>query len=86
MHETRFLPRNWPDLLKRYGLALGLACLALFLRGVLPFPEGAAIYQLPIAAVILSALSSGKESSTILWYLLYMPNRQGPSVSGMKKT
>ena len=55
MKETLFLPRNLRDLLKRYGFALGLACLALLLRGVLPFPEGTAIYQLPIAAVVLSA-------------------------------
>ena len=32
------------DLLKRYGLALALSTLALFLRGVLPFGEGVAPY------------------------------------------
>ena len=45
------LPQNRRDLLKRYGLALVLAGLALFLRGVLPYPEGTSIYQLPIVAV-----------------------------------
>ena len=38
-----------------------------------------------VAAVILSAFSSGKESSTILWNLLYMPNRQGPHAPAVKK-
>src|SRR4029453_5497274 len=47
-------------LLKRYGLALALAGLALFLRGVLPLKEGTAIYQLPIAAVVLSAWYGGR--------------------------
>src|SRR4029453_9038258 len=47
-------------LLKRYGLALALASLALFLRGQLPLREGTAIYQLPIAAVVLSAWYGGR--------------------------
>ena len=46
--------------LERYGLALALAGLVLFLRGVLPFPEGTAIYQLPLAAVVLSAWYGGR--------------------------
>jgi PAS domain S-box-containing protein len=46
--------------LERYGLGLALAGLALFLRGVLPFPEGTAIYQLPLAAVVLSAWYGGR--------------------------
>ena len=48
------------DVLKRYGLALGLACLALFLRDVLPIPEGTAIYLLPVAAVVLSGWYGGR--------------------------
>ena len=47
-------------MLKRYGLALALAGLALFLRSVLPFREGTAIYQLPLAAVVLSAWYGGR--------------------------
>ena len=54
------LPPEVRDLLKRYGLAMALAGLALLLRGVLPFPEGTAIYQLPIAAVVLSAWYGGR--------------------------
>src|SRR5215470_4488741 len=48
------------DLLKRYGLALALAGLALYLRAVLPVPEGTSIYQLPIAAVVLSGWYGGR--------------------------
>ena len=33
--------------LQRYGLALALACLALFLRGVLPFQAGTAHIRYP---------------------------------------
>jgi len=54
------LPPKVRILLKRYGLALLLAGLALSLRGVLSFKEGAAIYQLPIAAVVLSAWYGGR--------------------------
>jgi PAS domain S-box-containing protein len=46
--------------LARYGLALALSGLALLIRGVLPIPEGAAIYQLPLAAVVLSAWYGGR--------------------------
>ena len=42
------LLRKSRDLLKRYGLAVALAGLALSLRGVLPFPEGTA--HLPASA------------------------------------
>ena len=48
------------DALKRYGVAVALVGLALTLRGVLPFPEGAGIYQLPLAAVVLSAWYGGR--------------------------
>jgi len=48
------------DLLKRYGVALALASVALILRGQLPLPEGTAIYQLPLAAVVLSAWYGGR--------------------------
>ena len=54
------LPPKTQDLLKRYGLALAFASLALLLRGQLPFKEGTSIYQLPLAAVILSAWYGGR--------------------------
>ena len=44
----------------RYGVALALGGLALLLRGVLPFREGTSVYQLPIAAVVLSAWYGGR--------------------------
>ena len=53
-------PGKMPDVLKRYGLALVLAGLALLLRGTLPLLHGTAIYQLPIAAVVLSAWYGGR--------------------------
>ena len=60
MHDAGDPVRKRRDLLKRYGLALALAGLALFLRGVLPFREGTAIYQLPLAAIVLSAWYGGR--------------------------
>jgi PAS domain S-box-containing protein len=48
------------DALKRYGVAVALAGLALFVRSVLPFPEGTSVYQLPIAAIVLSAWYGGR--------------------------
>ena len=54
------LPPKTQDLLKRYGLALALAGFAVFLRGALPFPQGAGIYQLLLAAVVLSAWYGGR--------------------------
>jgi PAS domain S-box-containing protein len=54
------LTRRTRDLVGRYGVAVALAGLALALRGVLPFREGTAIYQLPIAAVVLSAWYGGR--------------------------
>src|ERR1700741_867075 len=39
------LPAKTRDLLKRYGLSMASAGLALLIRGVLPIPEGAAFYQ-----------------------------------------
>jgi PAS domain S-box-containing protein len=53
-------PGKMTDVLRRYGLALVLAGLALLLRGILPFKEGTAIYQLPLAAVVLSAWYGGR--------------------------
>ena len=53
-------PGKMPDVLKRYSLALVLAGLALFVRGTLPLLHGTAIYQLPIAAVVLSAWYGGR--------------------------
>jgi len=46
--------------LKRYGVAMALPGLAVALRSLLPFPEGAGIYQLPLAAVVLSAWYGGR--------------------------
>ena len=46
--------------LKRYGFAVALPGLAVTLRSVLPFPEGAGIYQLPLAAVIVAAWYGGR--------------------------
>ena len=54
------LPGKMPDVVKRYSLALVLAGLALFVRGSLPFLHGTAIYQLPMAAVVLSAWYGGR--------------------------
>ena len=54
------LPAKTRDVLKRYGLALALTGLALVIRGVLPIREGTSIYQLPIAAVVLSAWYGGR--------------------------
>ena len=48
------------DPLKRYGLALACAVLALLIRGALPVPEGTTVYQLPLAAVVLSAWLGGR--------------------------
>jgi PAS domain S-box-containing protein len=54
------LPARMRDVIKRYGLALALASLALFLRGELPLREGTGVYQLSIAAVVLSAWYGGR--------------------------
>jgi PAS domain S-box-containing protein len=48
------------DLIKRYGLALALASVALVLRSQLALPEATAIYPLPLAAVVLSAWYGGR--------------------------
>ena len=60
VHDASDEARKSQDLLKRYGLALALAGLALFLRGVLPLKEGTSIYQLPLAAIVLSAWYGGR--------------------------
>jgi K+-sensing histidine kinase KdpD len=54
------LPARMRDVLTRYGLAAALASLALLIRDALPVPEGTTIYQLPIAAVVLSAWYGGR--------------------------
>ena len=54
------LPARMRDVLKRYGLALALASLALLIRAALPVPEGTTIYQLPLVAVVLSAWFGGR--------------------------
>ena len=48
------------DPLKRYGLALTFAALALLIRRALPVLEGTTVYQLPLAAVVLSAWLGGR--------------------------
>jgi len=48
------------DVLKRYGLAIALAALALGIRGALPVPTGTTIYQLPLASVILAGWFGGR--------------------------
>jgi len=48
------------DVLKRYGVALGSAALAVAIRAALPVPEGTTIYQLPLAAVVVSAWYGGR--------------------------
>jgi PAS domain S-box-containing protein len=52
--------REESDVLKRYGLAVLLAGLALLVRGMLPVMEGTTVYQLPLAAVIVSAWLGGR--------------------------
>ena len=59
------LPRKRRDLLKRYGLALALAVLALLIRGALPVPQGTSIYLLPLAAVVLSGWFGGREAGLV---------------------
>jgi PAS domain S-box-containing protein len=73
------LPATMRDVLKRYGLALALASLTLFLRSQLPLPVGTAVYQLPIAAVVLSAWCGGRgpglfaslicATGTLYWFI-----------------
>ena len=54
------LPGRGRDLVKRYGLALALAGIALVIRKSLPIREGTAVYQFPIAAVVLAAWYGGR--------------------------
>jgi PAS domain S-box-containing protein len=59
------------DLLKRYGLALAVACVALLLRKWLPVREGTTVYQLPLVAVVLASWYGGRGpglfASLICW-------------------
>jgi PAS domain S-box-containing protein len=52
--------RKMRDLLVRYGLALAFASTALLLRRALPVKEGTTVYQLPLAAVVLSGWFGGR--------------------------
>ena len=69
------------DVLKRYGLAMALAGLALLIRAVLPVPHGTSIYQLPLAAVVVSGWLGGRGpgllatsfSVSVLWYWFIPP-------------
>ena len=54
------LQRQRRDLLKRYGLAVGSAFLALLIRRAMPVPVGNSIYQLPLAAIVVSAWYGGR--------------------------
>jgi PAS domain S-box-containing protein len=54
------LRRQKNGMLKRYGLALALSGVALLIRSVLPVPLGTTIYQLPLAAVVLSGWFGGR--------------------------
>jgi PAS domain S-box-containing protein len=54
------LLRTQRNPLVRYGVALSLACLALLIRGLIPIKPGIAIYQLALAAVVVSALYGGR--------------------------
>ncbi|MBC7795114.1 MAG: PAS domain-containing protein, partial [Clostridia bacterium] len=54
------VPPSMRDVLKRYGLALALAVLALLIRWMLPVPTGTTIYQLPLVAVVVSAWYGGR--------------------------
>jgi PAS domain S-box-containing protein len=54
------LPRTRLDTLKRYGIASACAIVALLVRYAMPVPEGTTIYQLPLAAVIVSAWLGGR--------------------------
>jgi PAS domain S-box-containing protein len=54
------LLRTRHNLRARYVVALSLACLALLLRGLIPIRPGMAIYQLPLAAVVVSAWYGGR--------------------------
>ena len=54
------LPAKVRDVVKRYGVALVLSGLMLFLRSLLPLPEGTSVYELPILAVVLSAWYGGR--------------------------
>jgi PAS domain S-box-containing protein len=54
------LPRNKRDVLKRYGVALALAGLALLIRAALPVAPGTSVYQLPLVAVVLSGWLGGR--------------------------
>jgi PAS domain S-box-containing protein len=75
------LPSKWPDLLRRYGLALAWSILALLVRAALPVPEGTAIFQLPLTAVVLSAWLGGRGPgllaaaicTTVVWYWFIPP-------------
>src|SRR6266481_5210382 len=54
------LLRTRGDLLRRYGLALACASLALLVRGLVPIRPGLAIYQLALASVVVSAWYGGR--------------------------
>jgi K+-sensing histidine kinase KdpD len=54
------LPRKTRDMLKRYGVALACAGIALLMRRAMPVREGTTIYQLPLTAVVVSGWFGGR--------------------------
>jgi PAS domain S-box-containing protein len=54
------LLRRNGELIQRYGLAVASSALALLLRGALPMRTGTSMYQLAIAAVVVSAWYGGR--------------------------
>jgi PAS domain S-box-containing protein len=63
------LPRTTLDVLKRYCVASASAAVALLIRYMLPVPEGTTIYQLPLAAVIVSAWLGGRGPGLLAFLL-----------------
>src|ERR1700674_2542465 len=63
------LPRTSLDTMKRYALASASAGVALLIRYSLPVPEGTTIYQLPLAAVIVSAWLGGRGPGLLAFLL-----------------
>ena len=63
------LPRTTLHAMKRYGLAAASAAVALLIRYLLPVPEGTTVYQLPLAAVIVSAWLGGRGPGLLAFLL-----------------
>src|SRR4030095_17140035 len=59
------LPPKRRHALRRYGLAVAFASVALLIRGALPVPQGTSIYLLPLAAVVLSGWFGGRAAGLV---------------------